>query len=322
MDLWNVPWLNQNAQRNYPLSEEASGYDVTGTFQIPLDLIVDFIWPVQASADTQTDRFFIHSIALFGAGVAISVGYMQLPSLDNGNQDTPTIVGSVSVARDTHQRNQSYYIHGVGDFYDSVGKITIGDLDNLDNLGGSYTFDLAGARLEPTVIRPNLRGVSAIVLVNGNDRSAPITGDIEFTTGQNIELQAGTSPISGLPQIKISARNGLALNEECECTNTAAKGEPIRSINGISADPLTGDFKLIGDDCLKLEPSQGGLKIVDECSKSCCGCDELAAILTDLEEMNLQINTMDGLYNQLSSQIQNAMGALIASKTNELPCEG
>lgn len=322
MAIWNVPWLNQNAQRNYPLSEEASGYDVTGTFQIPLDLIVDLVWPVQASADTHTDRFFIHSISLFGAGVAISIGYMQLPSLENGNQDTPVVIGSVSVARGTHQRNQSYYIHGVGDFYDSVGKITIGDLDNLDNLGGSYSFDLVGARLEPTVVRPNLRGVSALVLVNGNDRSAPIVGDIEFITGQNVELQVGSAPGTGLPQIRISARNGLSLNEECECTNAATKGEPIRTINGVGADPLTKDLKLLGDDCLVLEPMVGGFRIVDKCSRSCCGCEELSTILEDLEAMNLQLNTMDGLYGQLAAQVQTAVGSLLASKTNELPCEG
>ena len=31
--LWNIEWLNQNSQRNYPLSEEASLKDLTGTWQ-------------------------------------------------------------------------------------------------------------------------------------------------------------------------------------------------------------------------------------------------------------------------------------------------
>ena len=31
-NVWNIEWLNQNSQRNYPLSEEATGYDITGAY--------------------------------------------------------------------------------------------------------------------------------------------------------------------------------------------------------------------------------------------------------------------------------------------------
>jgi hypothetical protein len=321
VNIWNVPWLNQNSQRNYPLSEEASLLDVSGTFKIPLDLIVDLVWPVQAASEVQADRFYIYSITMFGTGLTITMGYMYPPSIGNGGVDTPAAIGSVSVSLADHQRNQSYFIHGVGDFYDSVGKITIGDLDNVEHLGGNYKFDLSGSRLEPTVIRPNLRGISAIVLVNGNDRSEPITGDVEFITGQNADLQVSTSSITGNKQIRFSAINGLELNDTCDCANLPTTAQPIKTINGIAADQLTRDFKLIGDDCLTLEPVEGGLRIVDKCSKSCCGCEELSKILTDLEQMNIQINSMDGLYQQLSAAVTTATTALLASKTNELPCE-
>jgi hypothetical protein len=314
--------LNQNAQRNYPLSEEADLRDVTGTIKLPLDLIVDLVWPVQAASSVQSDRFYIHSMAMFGTAITITMGYMQPPSLANGFVDTPLAIGSVSVSRDTHQRNQSYFIHGAGEFSDSVGKITIGDLDNVANIGGSYTFDLSGSRIEPTAVRPNLRGVSALVLVNGSDRSQQLTGDIEFVTGQNVDLQVTTSAITGNPQIRISALNGLALNEECECSNTPTTAQPIRTVNGIPSDTLSRDFKLLGDDCLQFEAIEGGLRIVDKCSSSCCGCNELNTILTDLETMNIQINTMSGLYDQMNAQVSTAMVAALASKTNELPCEG
>ena len=312
--VWNVPWLNQNAQRNYPISEEANRYDVTGTFQIPLDLIVDLVWPVQAASSIQANRFFIQNVTLFGDGITITLAYRDSLDVDQS-------IGSVSISKTTHTRNQSYFISGTGDFFDSVGKITIGDLDNVENLGGSFTFDLDGGRIEPTAIRPNLRGVSSLVLVNGDDRTDPLTGDLEFINGQNTRLSVSISPTTGNPQIRIDAIEGLDLNEDCDCTNTTEEAPCIRTINGIPPDPNTLDFKLVGDNCLKFEAGQNALEVKDECSQSCCGCEELEKILQDLETMNLQINTMSGLYDKMNAQVDAAMINLVASKTGELPCD-
>lgn len=312
--IWNVEWLNQNSQRNYPISEGASRKDTTGTFELPLDLVVDLVWPVHASADIQTDRFYIHSLTVFGESITITLGY-HIVGQPEGNP-----IGSVSVAQATHQVNQSYFISGIGDFFDSVGKITIGKLENTLSSGGLYSFDLDGARLEPTVIRPNLRGVSGVILVNGDDQSDTLFGDIEFVAGTNVRLVPNPNP-SGNPQIRIDAIRGAGLNQECDCTDQLPEDAPcIRTINGIPPDD-SGNFFLEGDDCFQLESTDHGLKVKDECSEACCGCEELEKILQDLEQLTVQISTLDNLTNRLDSTVNTAMVNLIASKSGELPCD-
>lgn len=312
--VWNAEWLNQNSQRHYPIAEGASLKDATGTFSLPLDLIVDLVWPVHAAANVQADRFYVHSVAIFGDGITITLGYHIVGNVSGDP------IGSVSVARTTHQENQSYFINGIGDFYDSIGKITIGRLDNVLSSGGLYNFELDGARLEPTVVRPNLRGVSAVVLVNGEDRSDPIFGDIEFVAGTNVRLVPNPNT-GGNPQIRIDAIQGAGLNQECDCSDQLpTDASCIRTINGIPPDDA-GDFKLLGDECLQLNAADHGIEIVDSCSQACCGCSELEKIVQDLELLMVQVNTLDSLTNKLDSTVNTAMVNLIASKSSDLPCD-
>lgn len=314
--IWNAEWLNQNANRFYPISEEASNKDVTGSFEIPRDLIVDLVWPVQTAAIVQSDRFYVYSIAIFGSGITITLGY----HIVGDPEGVP--IGSVSIPSDTHQTNQSYFIAGTGtDFYDSVGKITIGNLDNSLGVAGYYKFDLNGARLESTVVRPNLRGVSAIILINGEDVSDPLAGDIELVAGTNIRLVPTPSAGPGYnPQIRIDAITGAGLVQDCSCSGTRPADAPcIRTINGIPPDN-DGNFTLQGDDCLELEPIENGININDKCSEACCGCEELKKILGDLDILNAQVSTLESFASKLNAQVDAAVINLLASKSGDLPC--
>ena len=311
---WNVEWLNQNSQRNYPLSEGVNRKDVTGTFELPLDLILDLVWPVQAAADVQTDRFYVYSVTAFGEGVTVTLGYHIVGQLEG------TPIGSVSVAAATHQENQAYFISGIGDFYDSIGKITIGRLDNILTSGGLYNFSLDNSRLEPTVVRPNLRGVSAMILVNNEDRSDPIHGDVELVAGTNVRLVPSPNP-GGNPQIRIDAIQGAGLNQECDCSDQLPEDAPcVRTINGIPPDDA-GNFTFLGDECITLEGVDNGIQMKDACSQACCGCEELEKIIQDLEQLLLQVNTLDNLTSRLDSTVNTAMVNLISSKSSDLPCD-
>lgn len=312
--VWNAEWLNQNSQRNYPIAEGANLKDVTGTFELPLDLIVDLVWPVQASATIEADRFYVHSVVIFGDGVTITLGYHAV----GDPEGVP--IGSVSVAAAVHQVNQSYFINGIGDFFDSIGKITIGKLDTTLLSGGLYNFDLSGSRLETTVVRPNLRGVSAVILVNGDDRSDPIFGDLEFLAGTNVRLVSNPNP-GGNPQVRIDAIQGAGLNQTCDCSDQLPEDAScIRTINGIPPDE-NGNFTLLGDDCLNLAAIANGLQLLDKCSQACCGCQELEKIVSDLEQLLIQVNTLDKLTNRLDATVNTAMVNLLASKSSELPCD-
>jgi len=58
--------------------------------------------------------------------------------------------------------------------------VAIGDLDGLYADSGGLAFDLESARIHPMCVRPNLRGVSALVVRNDSAeacaRNAPATG--------------------------------------------------------------------------------------------------------------------------------------------------
>jgi hypothetical protein len=305
--IWNVEWLNANSQRNYPISEEATLKDTTGTFTIPLDFIVDIVWPVQASASINADKFHISNISVFGNGVTLTIAY------------DGTAIGSVSIANSTHQTNQSYFISGTGNFYDSVGKVTIGSISKLITSGGSYNFDIAGGRLEPTVIRPNLKGVSSMLVVNGTETSQNLIGDVEFESGRNIQFTV-TQPSGGNPRIRIDATGTAAGQTECDCGNEAANGTPIKTINGVPPDEF-GNIQLVSDDECMLIDNTGEATILftDQCSKSCCGCAELDAIVNDLNLLDAEVNTMDGILSRLDAQVATAITNLLSSKTNEKP---
>jgi len=308
--IWNVPWLNENTQRNYPISEEATLFDISGSFRLPLNLIVDLVWPVQATADVETDHFHIYNVSIFGDGITITLGYDGTP------------IGSVSVSRTTHEINQSYFISGIGDFYDSVGKIAIGELDTLLSSGGSYSFDVAGGRLEPTVIRPNLKGVTAVVIIDGQDRSDPLYGDVEFAAGRNMEFTVSTVP-GGNPRIRFDAVESADLTDDCECSNLTSDAPCIRSINGVTPDG-SGNIELVSvDDCLVIEPGASGnqLQFKDQCSKSCCGCEKLNTVVEDLNLLTIEVSTLTGVADRLDASVSSAFINLMASRTGELPCE-
>lgn len=307
--IWNVPWLNENSQRNYPLSEEATLWDTSGSFRLPLNLIVDLVWPVHATAAVETDKFHLLNISVFGDGLTITLGY-------NG-----TAIGSVSISRTTHQTHQSYFIHGIGDFFDSVGKVAVGELDATLSSGGSYDFDLAGGRLEPTVIRPNIAGVTAMVAVTNQDRSAYLQGDIELVAGRNIEFTVTNAPGEN-PRIRIDAVSSAGLEEECVCSNLTQDGPCIRTINGVYPDD-SGNIELVSaDDCLVIEAAAAANQIQfrDQCSRSCCGCEELNTIVNDLNILQVEISTLSGVAGRLDASVTTALLNLLGSKTGELPC--
>lgn len=299
--LWNVNWLNANSQRKYPIFEEAGLKDTTGTFEIPNDLIVDLIWPFHLDATIDQSLFHIKAIGVFGAGVTIAIGY-------NGES-----IGSVSIDASAFTTNQTYYIQGTGQFYDTLGKIVIGSLDTILNSAGSFQFDVSNARLEPTVVKPDIRGVNAIYVRNGDETSDAIQGDVVFQAGRNFLINFFTGAVDEPDRIVLSAIEGAGLNEDCACGEGASR-PCIETINGIGPDS-NGDFELIEDDCIKLDAIANGLKIRDDCSKPCCGCDELQVVLDTKGFMEDQTVSLRTLLTRIEAKLNAMETNLLSSKT-------
>lgn len=308
---YNLQWLNHNSVRAYPLTERASKLDLTGLIRIPDSFIVGLRFPVHAGLDIRPDKFFLRSLLIAATGYNIALAY------DDGST-TPPLVAAVNIAKSTHTENLTYAMPGAGDFLDSVGQITIGKLDEIDQLPpGNYRFSAAAGELEPDAIPPLIRGITSITLVNGTDRSEPLYGHIELTAGTNIRLTPEVS--EGVdPKIVISAISGEGLTEDCVCAETEL-GPCIRTINGI-APSLDGNFRLTGDSCLLIAPITNGLALTDDCSKPCCGCDKLDRLNQQLELFGNGYTTLQGLANRTAAEVTQMSMVVLGSRIGDQGC--
>ena len=215
-DIWNVEWPNINANRKYPLAEDATMLDTTGDFELPNDLIVDFILPVHAAVTPDIDPTLFHvaQIGVFSAGVVISFAY-------NGE-----IFSTVNVPSSGFEKYSTYSVIGSGAFSDSRGWVTIGDLEDTMASAGAFTFNVNGGRMHPMTIRPDLRAVTSIVVVDAAGEARPVTGDIEFIAGVNFKFRVEKKedfpseyPPRLYDRIIFDAIDGSDLDDTCVCNN-------------------------------------------------------------------------------------------------------
>lgn len=306
---WNVGWLNSNAQRAYPLSEEADGRDTSGSVQLPTDFLVDLVLTVPSGALEDFSSpvgFHLSSVAIFSTGVVLAFGYRPSDS------DPVQQIGSVSVPA-SHQPNSSYAVIGQGRFADLRGVLTVGEVGSVLSLpGGVYTFDLSGGRLEPTTVRPSLRGVSSISLDAEGVGTDPLSGDLVLEAGSNVRFV--TYVADGLRVIRVDAINaGTDLEEQCECEDPVRLLQPITSLSGVT--PVEGNIQLVGDNCLQFESGgPGQLYVRDVCSEPCCGCEELGTIRSDLSLLHAQASDMRAQIQRLEGAVGQAVNSLLASK--------
>lgn len=304
--LHNLEWLNHNASRKYPLTADATSLDQSGDFELPNDFLVALYLAVPVSVSVEPSRFYLRTLDISGVGFGIVIGYDD-PS---GAFD----VAGASIARASFAVNQVYRLTGVGDFYDVTGHLMLGHLDNLDlQPTGRYTFDPDGGRLEPDCIRPMLRGISGVRVQNGNNISELVFGDITLNAGPNTLLtQSGN-------QITFSAVAGENLNEPCACDDAATLGDPILTINGQGPD-ASGNIPILGDECLEIVLESGGIRIIDNCSKPCCGCAELEVLTRELERSKLQLKALEQLSDLLNQRTEQMDRVVLGSRLNDQPC--
>lgn len=291
--LTGLDWLAQNSLRRFPLADDSSTKDTTDTFTLPDDLIVDFILPVSTAINYDPDGFLLREVAVFGQGVVLTFAY----TADNV---TFSEVGRVSVSA-SHKPNTSYFLNGTGSFFDSVGRVTIGRLDSVMELAGSFTFDLNGGRLVSTTIRPDVRGVSSLRVRNGSDLSDPIYGDVELVAGANISLQAVDEST-----IRINAVSGENLNIDCGCLTTADRSTApcVRTINGVTANSQ-GDIQVVGFDCLSIESGQNSIVFKDACAQPCCTNNDISRVTEDLSRLISDVRTQGFTMSQFETRLIN-----------------
>jgi hypothetical protein len=256
-------------------------------------------------------NFFVSSVALFATGYNLTVGY------HDGSTNPPT-VATVAIGKSTHVPYASYTLTGVGDFADTEGRITLGSIAEIElQPAGQFFFSYQGGKLDTDAIRPQIRGISSVSVINGNDQSPAITGDIWLVAGLNFRLTLAT--VGGMSQIQFDAVQGAGLTEVCECTGVAQLPPPIRTINNITADS-SGNFTLEGNSCIDLTALPHGIRLDDTCSAPCCGCTELQALSSEIAYIGDQASTLQGIINRLQGSVDQTTQVVLGSRLGNDPC--
>lgn len=312
---WNLEWLNHNSQRRYPLADTANGVDTSSSFTIPEDFIVELDLPIHAGMSVSTGRFFIKRIDAYSIGYAVVVGYAPTSG--------PTVdVATALIPRqsfDSNAKNVVFALGGVGDYADTVGKIVIGRLTSIDQQPpGSWSFAFANSQIDPDAVRPIIRGVSSLTLVNGTQTSEKLYGDIELVAGTNCQLVPVV--VAGQdPQIRINFIQGEGSVEDCVCYGDAALTTPIKTINGVAAT-ASGAFNFVGTDCLQIVSIANGIKFVDTCASPCCGATELERITQDLERLAQQATNIQAFVERLQVSVVTMDMVVLGSRLSDRSC--
>ena len=315
LSTWNLEWLNHNSQRKYPLADDASGYDATGTFQLPNDFIVQLDLPIHSAMDMDPSHFFIRQIISASTGYSIVVSYNQ-PSdgsvVDVATAHIPTVSHTTEY--------KTYVLGGMEPFDDTVGKVTINNLAAIASQpAGLWTFIAGGSGLTPDAIRPIIQGVQSLsVSTGGATPSQRIYGDVELVAGDNIKLTLSDLDTNN-PEIRIDAIEGVGLTEECQCEGDVTDIPCIKTINGISPTP-EGQFYLVGDDCLTMQSGTNAVEIEDTCCSPCCGCTELEVITKDLERFLQQQVNLEVFVNDLRASVTEMSLTVLGSRLGDRGC--
>lgn len=268
LNIWNLEWLNHNSQRSYPIADWATKECTeSSAIKLPDDFILALSIGVNACHSLDIDGFYIKSVLVMDTGCSVILGY----------QDEEVAVTHIVANSD----QVTYALTGLGDFDDIVGYIAINPKSQiLTGLSGYYNFEWEATCLEADCVRPMIKSISAFQVDDGSHVSSRMYGDIILKAGANMDITVASD--GGVNTITLSAIDGSGLSEKCECEEDSER-TPIRSINGITADP-NGNINLVGTSCLRISTITNGLKLEDTCSEPCCGCPELDAIYDNLKD--------------------------------------
>ena len=73
--LWNLEFQNQNSQRRYPLTEDSSVTDTSGTFTLPNSFLLELDLPISSGMNVDPSSFFIYQLGVYANGYSILLGY-------------------------------------------------------------------------------------------------------------------------------------------------------------------------------------------------------------------------------------------------------
>ena len=256
----NQEVLQHNANRSYPLSEQATKRPIQGAadFSIPDNFLVAAKLVINATPETvNIANFYIGRLIVYNKGVNIEFHYDGVK------------IG-VATAYDRGRFNTTFPITGLhnSEFnYGLSGHVTIGSFEQIKCALGDYAFDLEGTRLDADVVQYSTAAVTSITVISNGTEYAPIRGDIKIVAGQNINIQEEHHE-DGHTILHIHRR----VNPEVDIP------QYIKTINAVRPD-IGGNIAIVSSsDCLEVAEANAQITLSETCCTPCCGCEELSSI--------------------------------------------
>jgi hypothetical protein len=292
-------WLNINAGRAFPLAENASRLDSSGSVKLPDSLIVAA--QISMTPDYAAGTFYVSRVGGFPDRVVVTISYLDADGISRE-------IASVVALAVTHTTNTTYPFTGVNSDAVLLGSITLGDLSEaMQAVPGLTDFDATSTPFEVSALFVATPALKALEFYNGSTLIQSFTDIAVLRPGENIRLTRINDTT-----IRIDAIAGENLVSPAECENAEPVPPCIRTINGVAPDE-NGNFQLEGGSCLDINVQVGTITITDVCAKSCCGCDELEAIVQGLQAVEQQLITLRE--NSISTiQIQQTLITTLAAE--------
>lgn len=271
-------WLVSNSVRAFPLSESASRLDTRGVLNFPDSLLVAAA--INSLPEYTSGTFFISRLLCFAEYVSLELSFAPATG-------AARLVARVRADTSTHVPNTSYAILGTGEDSSVSGSLTLGSLRQAQEEAlGTFEFEAAATPFEVACLFVTVPALKFVQVYNGSELIGTFDSVLRLRSGRNVQLRYVDEDT-----IAIDAIEGLNLVTPDTCEQLVVQGPPIKTINGIAPD-ANGNFTLDGSECIDLIPQDSGLQIVDTCSKSCCGCTELEALVASEAALVAQIEVL------------------------------
>lgn len=307
-------FCDENMHRNYPLVDDASVTDTTGSFKLFTNLMVDMFLCVPNTAGVDLSKFYVSNITVRRFFVDITVGH----------DDVGPVIGSFRNIDVSAALHTSYdFVPATVDIggslnplYYSTGQVTIGSAQETAQNPGSWSFDYAETPISPTRIAQGLMNVQHI---EADDRL--MTGVVTLKEGANVTfdvVSTGTAPDADTTITVNASLSGdvgsVDLLNDTDVLNAliGRYGHPIVTINGLRPD-ATMNFGIIGEDCTQVDPLDHGVAISNPCARPCGTEDSvIAQALNDIGNLDLRYGTLKTFIENAASDLNRINQRLIA----------
>lgn len=275
--LQQLPWLQENATRAYPLiGSLRSGNKM---FKLPTELLLWLQLSPPRVAQMAVDNFYVSKVEHTGNSISLTFSHQY----EDGRR---TEVAMLHVSKNLPDREQLFTVTPAADgpWAELTGQ-AIADPSSLNHLPlGLFVFQPGAAVVEPDCIV--LPPTDAFTAFRSDDQTA--TGLVRMSTGQNVRMRM-QSRESFDGEVVFESINVTDFNKQCECGNS--ENDPIYWINGIPA-AADGSFLLIPAKCTDIFSRDDAIFLSNVCGEPCCDCTDIGPIVDALDPLQRNTNLL------------------------------